>query len=383
MALSDLSEYVTPDTEKRAAIDNILFPPQRFEKYGMRYSFQECDYADMELSCADLPPTRYCPQCFRQYPEEENFCYECLCSLKRISDMKSPAEVKANPSFTFDGSNDFEGFAEIFSEENITKITEFAFCVTDLKAITEGIKRTALKNMDAMVRENEIIIDRLSVRDRVLLFSKAFVDVDYKSYGAELGHFEFNRITVDDRQPDSLQMTTLIHELAHFLMKEIIVRIICKILDCAKNPLIESVATYILVCSPFTRLIDEYSAHTVEGRFTLYGYQDYSSFLGIEQSLRGEMGSDEIEMTKTIGNAFSIYIKDILESFLDDDLRSEIKDQFLMETRDSPNYEMLLLENCSSLTDAGFVKAMALVVVEGFYASSLDVEKLAEYAECF
>ena len=77
----------------------------------------------------------------------------------------------------------------------------------------------------------------------------------------------------------------------------------------------------------------------------------------------------------------SIAIKDILESFIDDDLRLDIKDQFLRDTRDRPNYEMLRLENCEKLTDNGFLKAIWLILSEGFIASSMNVEKLIEYEE--
>ena len=133
--------------------------------------------------------------------------------------------------------------------------------------------------------------------------------------------------------------------------------------------------------SPFTQLIDEYSAHTVEGRFTLYGYQDYSSFLQIEKSLDGEMETDEIEITKSIGNTFANSIKDILESFIDDDLRNNIKEQFEMDIHEDPNYEMLALENCNKLSDEGLIKSIWLILTEGFTQAALNVDTLIQYSE--
>ncbi|WP_407391450.1 hypothetical protein [Methanobrevibacter sp.] len=373
MLVKDLSSYLKEDREKRFAIDNILYPAE----YDI-YLEEHCDYY---LAEAPRPKTKYCPKCFKKYFEKDLYCKDCLCSLKHISEMKRPREIRTNPTFTFKGKRDFESFDEIFTEENFIRIDDFSFSMRDFKKITRIIKRTALENMEEIVKANEIDLESLNVQEKVLLFAKSFVDVDFKSYGPELGHFEFNKITVDDRQTPSLHMTTLIHELSHFLLKEILTGIICRILDCSKNTYIESIALYMLIYSPFTELIDEYAAHTVEGRFTLYGYQDYSSFLNIEQSLDGEMGRDEIEITKSIGNTFSIAIKDILESFIDDDLRLDIKDQFLRDTRDRPNYEMLRLENCEKLTDNGFLKAIWLILSEGFIASSMNVEKLIEYEE--
>ena len=84
-----------------------------------------------------------------------------------------------------------------------------------------------------------------------------------------------------------------------------------------------------------------------------------------------------------IGNTFSIYIKGILEAYIDDDLRREIKDLFLMQNREAPNYEMLALENCNSLKNRGFMQAIGLILSEGFEVASLNVEKLKEYEKNF
>ena len=129
--------------------------------------------------------------------------------------------------------------------------------------------------------------------------------------------------------------------------------------------------------TPFTQLIDEYSAHNVEGRFTIFGFQDYSSYLQIEKSLNGEMSLDEIEITKSIGNTFAVNIKEILESFIDRDLREDIKDQFLSDVLDRPNYAALRMENCQILNDEGFVKAIKLILNDGFEVASANIDRMA------
>ena len=95
------------------------------------------------------------------------------------------------------------------------------------------------------------------------------------------------------------------------------------------------------------------------------------------------MDRDEIEVTKSIGNTFSISIKDILESVLDDEVREKIKEQFLNDTIDRPNYGMLKMENCTILKDEGFVRAIWLILNEGFAVAGQNIEKLKEYEECF
>ena len=205
----------------------------------------------------------------------------------------------------------------------------------------------------------------------MLLFAKAFVSVEYKSYGEDLGYFQFNKIYVDDRQRKSLQITTLIHELSHFLLKEFLVHTTCKILDVNKNRHVEAVIIYILSNSSFNSLIDEYAAHNVEGRFTIFGYQDYSSFTAIQKDL----DSEHVDIAKTIGNTFAIYIKELLEGFLDWDLREDIKTQFLKDTIESPDYRQLQLENCNKLSDEGFIKAIWLILSEGFQNCNIEVVK--------
>ena len=246
-----------------------------------------------------------------------------------------------------------------------------SFTADDFKDIIHSIKSQAFKNLDKLIADNSIDLDMLDALDKVFAFAKSFVKVEYKSYGGELGYFEFDKVYVDDRQRKSLQITTLIHELTHFLVNEILVHVTCKILNTDKNRHIESVITYILSHSTFNSLVDEYAAHTVEGRFTIFGYQDYSSFLTIQK----EMDTEEADIAKVIGNSFAIYIKDLLEGFIDWDLREEIKEQFLSDTLEQPDYRQLALENCSKLSDEGFMKAIWLILTEGLQNADEEVIK--------
>jgi len=65
--------------------------------------------------------------------------------------------------------------------------------------------------------------------------------------------------------------------------------------------------------------------------------------------------------------------------FIDDDLRDEIKSEFEWHNHDKPNYEMLKLENCNKLTDEGYLKAIWLVVTDGFKTAMDNIDELEKY----
>ncbi|MBQ6344592.1 MAG: zinc ribbon domain-containing protein [Methanobrevibacter sp.] len=375
MDLKSFSKYTRPDREKRALIDSAL-PKVELKKFMMK----GLDVAE-ECLCEiayEEKPAKICPKCGKKYPADENFCFACGVALNdlRHADIKT---LDVKHEFSFDGSAVLSDFEEIFTTENLILINDFDFTRRDFNKILKDIRITALKSIDDAIKQNAVDLDSLSCLEKVLLFTKAFVDVKYKSYGQELGYYSFNTIIVDDRQLDALQITTMLHELTHFLIKEMLVHIMCRLLDASKTREMESIITFILTYSKENCLIDEYAAHTVEGRFTLFGYQDYSSFLNIQKEI--DLPEDEIEMLKTIGNTLAHMIKTIIESFITDQMLSDIKTQFRSDILDRPDYTQLRHENCILLTYEGFFQVIQCILVEGFAFASENVEKLKEINE--
>ena len=402
--INDLSRYSQDDREKSDLIKGVLreFKPYDLVKcYYCKPSFDmdvsessmECDdvgeepheshrvvLSDVKLSIEDLKvsePAKYCPECGKEYPKEKYVCPDCLVHLKWISDKIDVFDIKSEPKFIFKGQNNYESFEDLLNKDNLLKINEFDFTIDDYSTVLYDIKYQAFMNFDNLVKENEIDFDELDILEKIILFAKSFVKVEYKSSGSELGYFESDVISIDDRQTDSLQITTLLHELSHFLIQEILIHVLCKLLDCSRNSFTESLLIFILSYDYFTQLIDEYAAHNVEGRFTVFGFQDYSSFTQIEQKMEGERTPGEIEIIKSIGNTFALSIKGILESLIDREMREEIKEQFLRDVVDRPNYRALEMENCQILNDEGFIKAIWLILNEGCEAAASNIGKLA------
>jgi len=376
MDLNSLSKYTRADKSKAKLIDDVLSMQMRICAPKMKHQFFAYladDDSDNDACYEVIHQTKFCPECGKKYPESENFCLECGVILKQIKyvDVK---EIEIKPEFAVVKANEYHDFKDILTDENIEKIAKGDFSINRIK---KNIKIEALKRLDDAIKQNDILFDDLTPLEKVTLFVKSFVHIEYKSYGPELGFYEFNKISIDDRQLDVLQITTLLHELAHFLNKEILVHIICELLDCSKTSEIESIATFILSYYPPNQLIDEYAAHTVEGRFTLYGYQDYSSFLSIQKTI--DLPADDIEMLKTIGNSFANIIKSIIESFIDSRLLDDIKAQFRREILDRPDYRNLAMENCTLLYSEGFIKAVKWILSDGFMVAIDNIDILNQY----
>ena len=408
--INDLSSYSQEDIEKSNLIKGVLreFVPLKISKcYSRDISFDKEAYMESHIDANVIHEldyngssdefeedkyvlrspfdsgilSKYCPECGRRYPKGEVICLDCLVRLKDFSDKIDVGDIESNPRFIFNGQNDYVSFEELLDRNNLIRINEFEFTIDDYSTILHDIKSQAFVNFDNLVKENNIDFEGLDILEKIILFTKSFVKVEYKSSGAQLGYFESDTISIDDRQTKSLQITTMIHELSHFLIQEILIHILCKLLDATRNSLIESLVTFILSYTHFTQLIDEYTAHNVEGRFTIFGFQDYSSFTQIEQRMDGEMTKDEIEITKSIGNTFAISIKEILESLIDKEMREEIKEQFLEDVLDRPNYRALELENCQILNDEGFIKAIWLILNEGCEVAASNIGRLISIHE--
>ena len=372
---NSLSKYTKVDEEKQALIDEILPSDISYSKKAFRMN---ADLSEEAYLCAPdmaIEPGKVCPKCGRKYPKYEIFCFECSQKLKDL-EIVNVKDIEVSHEFAVEGSKVLNDFNEILTPDNLAIINAFDFKKSDFNRIIKGIKLTALKHMDEAIKENSIDLDELSILEKIILFAKSFVDVDYKSYGQELGFYSFNKVFVDDRQLDALQITTILHELTHFLLKEILTQILCQLLDASKTREIESIVAFILTYCDENCLIDEYAAHTVEGRFTLFGYQDYSSFLNIQKTI--DRPDEEIEMLKTIGNTLAHYVKGIFESFIDDELLGDIKRQFRREILDKPDYSQLRLENCTLLNNVGFLRALQFILVDGFAISSENIDRLIQ-----
>ncbi len=199
---------------------------------------------------------------------EEVFCSAPLFSVTDIT-----------PTYPKDDryANSLNAPEKLFTDDNIDKIIRCDIKIDDYTSILEDIKNTSQYVLINMMKKHCIDLRELEIRDKILLFAKSFTNVKYKSVGRLMGSYAFNQIKIDDRLSNPLMITSIIHELSHFILERILKEILMKILDTNDTPLISGFVK-ILLEEDLNYLLDEYCAHTVEGRFALFGFQDYSSF---------------------------------------------------------------------------------------------------------
>ncbi|WP_432645744.1 hypothetical protein [Methanobrevibacter sp.] len=328
---------------------------------------------------------KICRNCGHRYPKDYNYCTKCDSNEKLTVNIK---ELKTNPNKYYgvsNYSNNFEDIYELFTQTNIDKLNKFNLTQLQFENIISNIKKTYKSIINYLLGEYQIDLKTLTALDKILLFSKSFVKTDYKEGGGDLGHFKFNEIFIDDRATDALQITTLIHELSHFLMAEILEQIVSEILDTNKTGAVEAFVAYILSKNNLNYLVDEYCAHTVEGRFAVFGYQDYGSYEQCLLSFKSEFGEELIDVANQIGNTFAFYIKDIMESFIDEKLRNDIKQEF-SRINDIPKYSQLQYETSMVFDWEAFynvIKLMLTADLKVFVNDPAEMEKLELYTNRF
>ena len=126
--------------------------------------------------------------------------------------------------------------------------------------------------------------------------------------------------------------------------------------------------------------MNEYCAHTVEGRFIPYGYQNYGSFNALVENFG--VDDEALDSMILLGNTFANEIIVYLEKYIDEDLRSEIKLQYRKDLA-QPAFESIFKEtnNClpTDIKNSVLLKILYDVLKE--VSNSDDINELESIKE--
>lgn len=280
-----------------------------------------------------------CPHCGKINPDRADFCVRCH---KQIN----PLTI-----------NDFD---MLFNEynENLLKNAE----------ISNQEYHEILNNIFA--RADYIEFYGNSPKEKILRLASIFTECKPKSRGYERGFiFLGNCIYYDDRLDDCVQISTIIHELAHYLLFCIIENLLCHIFRVESSVTLQSFVWFFLTFPEF-KIMNEYCAHTVEGRFIPFGHQNYGSFNNLIK--RDDFDKSSQDDMVIFGNTFSNEIIVYLEKYIDEDMRDEIKLQYKKDLK-APSYDSILIET----NDCWSLEAKNTILLRLLY----DIFKLASSKE--
>lgn len=89
---SKLDKYVEPDLEKQALIDDVQ-PMMKLESSYIEMNDYDFNYDQVEYKqcreVASVKSIKICPKCKKRFDAVENFCPDCLVTLKYPQDMDS------------------------------------------------------------------------------------------------------------------------------------------------------------------------------------------------------------------------------------------------------------------------------------------------------
>ena len=224
------------------------------------------------------------------------------------------------------------------------------------------------------LRAEYIKIQGHTIKDKILSLASIFTPCKPKSRGYERGYiFLGNSIHYDDRLDDSVQIATIIHELGHYFLFTIIESLLCEIFKVETSSTLQSFIWHFLTIPEF-KIMNEYCAHTVEGRFLPYGYQNYGSFNALIENTNRD--SDSVKTMMMLGNNFANEIIVYLENYIDDSLRQEIKLQYKKDLK-SPTFDSIFIET-SECFPLSVKNSMVIKILYNVFKESSDVETRKE-----
>ena len=317
-----------------------------------------------------------CDVCGTRNFKENNYCTHCgnklilehICPV--CGEINSDAAthcIKCNNQLNPISIDDFDILFNDFNQNLLTNAN-----------VDDSEYLELLSNI--FVRADYIDIWGETTKNKILNLASIFTECKPKSRGYERGFiFLGTCIFYEDRLADSVQIATIIHELAHYFLFNIIESLLCDILKVKPSSVIQSFVWYFLMFPEF-KIMSEYCAHTVEGRYVLFGYQDYSSYNMIRNEFLKSYSKDHEEAAKLVGNTFAYYIKTLLNSYIDENMRDEIKREYEKLT-DEKNYAGAMAEIDSYLQWEEFREAIRIILtgnIDRYIINLEDIKKIKE-----
>lgn len=265
---------------------------------------------------------------------------------------------------------------ELLTQDNLNLLENAQFTVNDYHDILDDILNESMENL--------VLNQNLSPLENVKRIALQHVNIYYSEVGVSSGYYIYNKIYLNNKLPEALQIVTLIHELSHHIYAEIFEKWLYKLFNIQKPFIVESIVMFMLNNSIENRIADEYLSYIVEGRFTPPECQNYLSFI----QLLIELGID-VESSKgyfIFAHEISHDIDNILKPIITEQLRSSINEQFIKDEIVHLN-QKLTFDYCDERFDdiekVEIMQEMLYFIFDYFINGEGNIEDLTKYISGF
>lgn len=300
------------------------------------FNFKENNYC---THCGNkLILEHFCPFCGESNLDYATYCVKCQKQINPIA---------------------IDDFDTLFSDYNHDLLANAKISDSEYNMLLSTI----------FMRADYFVIEGDTIKNKILNFASIFTECKPKARGYERGFiFLKNCIYYDDRLEDSVQIATIIHELAHYFLFSIFENLMCRVFRVETSSTLQSLVWYSLTVPEF-RIMNEYCAHTVEGRFIPFGFQNYGSYNVLVENT--EIDPESLDAMIVFGNTFADEIISHLEKYIDEDLRQEIKIQYKKDLN-PPSYDSILKETSDFLPLEFKNRALLQILFDIFKEASQD-----------
>lgn len=277
--------------------------------------------------------------------------------------------------------SDLNDFGNIFTKKRVNMLKDNQLTVEEYGEILNRIKQAGSTNFNKIIKEHDINLSEISIFKKISILALSYAEIEYKTKGAELGSYAFNIIHVDDRLDESNQISTIIHELSHHILNEIFTQSLMYIWNSDKTNALEAISIYCITNNKSYTLMNEYCAHTVQGRFLPFGYQNYGSFNMLLKRFDTKRDKKRLKYYLMLGNSFAEDILLIFEDLITKNWRDEIKEQFKKDFNHPPNYDGILLETKKTLPVEDRVNNINRIISKGIVSivDNGDMNMIRQY----
>ncbi|MBR3214723.1 MAG: hypothetical protein IKF79_09480 [Methanosphaera sp.] len=265
-------------------------------------------------------------------------------------------------------------FRKLVNKENMNILYKNKFSVKDYEKILDNIYTSGVIHLK--LKESDTALEK--IKKIASQYAQIVIDENTDLQG----YYIHNKLFIKDTLPDSLQITTIIHELAHQLYAEIFEQIIKQTLNVHDEFIIQSFIMFMLNNSIENRAATEYISYIIEGRFTPLECQNFIPFLQLLMQL--EIDVDHSKQYFIYGHEVSHHIQDILDKIITPDIKDEIKKQFEIDDIEKYNQQLKFEysnERFSTEETIEIMNEMILFIYDYFLNGDGKISELLENYE--